>query len=66
LTDWFASRFYELARRNGLQEADLVVPVPLHRVRQRERGFNQAESCRSDKAKRLKLPLEAILLVSTG
>ena len=26
-----------------LDGADLVVPVPLHRARQRERGFNQSE-----------------------
>jgi ComF family protein len=29
--------------RDILTGADLVVPVPLHRQRQRERGFNQAE-----------------------
>jgi ComF family protein len=29
--------------REVLTGADLVVPVPLHRRRQRERGFNQAE-----------------------
>lgn len=29
--------------REALADAHLVVPVPLHRKRQRERGFNQAE-----------------------
>ena len=36
-----------------LDDADLVVPVPLHRAKRRRRGFNQAE----DLARRLPLPL---------
>jgi ComF family protein len=40
-----------------LQAADLAVPVPLHRSRRRERGFNQAE----DLAKHLGLPVVAAL-----
>jgi ComF family protein len=37
--------------------------VPLHKVRERERGFNQAELLAKRLAKRLKLPHEGILLV---
>ena len=36
----------ELMRRSGaelLQDADVIVPVPLHARRRRTRGFNQAE-----------------------
>src|SRR5204862_1201304 len=36
-----------------LDGADVVVPVPLHRARQRARGFNQAE----DIARRLPIPM---------
>lgn len=36
---------------------DLVVPVPLHRRRQRERGFNQAEVLARAVAARLNVPL---------
>lgn len=36
-----------------LKGADLLVPVPLHRARQRERGFNQAD----DLARGLDLPI---------
>ena len=45
LGDWFASA----AGRNRWRapqanwRADVVVPVPLHRDRRRERGYNQAE-----------------------
>lgn len=39
----FAAWFGEaLAARVGNREVDLVVPLPLHRRRLRERGFNQA------------------------
>ncbi len=40
-----------------LQDADLVVPVPLHRRKKRARGFNQA----IDLARRLGLPLHRAL-----
>jgi competence protein ComFC len=38
---WFAQRLVEVTRREDIS-ADVVVPVPLHRQRQRERGYNQA------------------------
>lgn len=49
-----------LMRERGaalLQGADLVVPVPLHPRRQRERGFNQAD----DLARQLGLPVAPLL-----
>jgi ComF family protein len=41
LADAFAELLIEVFQRAG-EETDLVVPVPLGRKRQRERGFNQA------------------------
>src|SRR5437879_118859 len=42
LGEWFAKQLQEAAKRIPAQFApDLIVPVPLHRTRQRERGFNQ-------------------------
>jgi competence protein ComFC len=43
-------------------EADVVVPVPLHRDRQRERGYNQAALIAKPLAKRLGLPHRSVLL----
>ena len=43
----------------------MVVPVPLHRDRQRERGYNQAELIARPLAKRLGLKLERYLLART-
>jgi predicted amidophosphoribosyltransferase len=44
-------------------EADVIVPVPLHQIRRRERGFNQAEMLSKRLAKRRKLPHQGVLLV---
>ena len=42
--------------------ADVVVPVPLHRQRERERGYNQAALLSQP---RLRLPHKAVLLMRT-
>jgi len=63
---WFADRLFELAQRNpAFAAADVVVPVPLHPTRQRERGFNQAELIARPLARRLGKPLRSWLLVRT-
>ena len=57
LGTWFAQRLEELVQREpDLLAADAVVPVPLHRQRERERGYNQAALIAKPLAKRLKLP----------
>ncbi len=52
---WFAGRLAEVARREALA-ADAVVPVPLHRQRERERGYNQADLIAKPLARKLGLP----------
>lgn len=43
LGEWFAARLAELVRKEETAfAADVVVPVPLHRDREKERGYNQA------------------------
>jgi ComF family protein len=60
---WFAKRLAEAARRIPAQfTPDLIVPVPLHRTRQRERGFNQVDLFGKPLAKRLGLPYRPVLL----
>jgi ComF family protein len=66
LGDWFAARLAELVAREPEQfGADVVVPVPLHPDRQRERGYNQAELIARPLARRLHLKQGAYLLVRT-
>jgi ComF family protein len=61
---WFAKRLAAIVERHGL-DADIVVPVPLHRQRQRERGYNQADLIARPLARRLKVPYRAALLTRT-
>lgn len=66
LGGWFASRLAELARRHAEDwRVDLVVPVPLHADRLRERGYNQAELIAKPLAKELGLRFGSYLLVRT-
>jgi competence protein ComFC len=63
---WFADRLKELAARTPeCLNADVIVPVPLHPARLRERGYNQAELIARPLAKRLKLRVKPFLLVRT-
>ena len=63
LGDWFARRLAEVALRQAKEwRADVVVPVPLHAQRRRERGYNQAELIARPLARRLGLKLESRLL----
>ena len=64
LAAYFGERVASIVERDGLT-GDIVVPVPLHRARERERGFNQAELIARQAAKRLRLPLKPVLLKRT-
>ncbi len=50
-------------QRAPLAEADLIVPVPLHASRERERGFNQAVVLARELARATKLPIDEYSLV---
>src|SRR5258708_33095560 len=64
LAKWFAERLAEIYTRNReIFEADIVVPVPLHRDREKERGYNQAELLSKQLAKIFKLPPQGVLFV---
>jgi ComF family protein len=58
LGDWFAARLAEVAARTpDLLSFDVLVPVPLHADRKRERGYNQAELIAKPLARRLTVKL---------
>ncbi len=62
----FAERLAEVARREGeFLTAEVVVPVPLHRDRERQRGYNQAGLISRPLARKLGLPHKAVLLMRT-
>ena len=63
---WFAQRLAEIAVGEGkAMAADVVVPVPLHSERERERGYNQAALLSKPLARRLCLPHKSVLLMRT-
>lgn len=54
IADWFANQMYiVLLKEKTLMEIDFVIAVPLHRVRKRERSFNQSELIARALAKRM-------------
>lgn len=57
LAAWMGARAASLIPEGAAFDA--VVPVPLHRVRQRERGFNQAEQVATGVSRTLGVPLMA-------
>jgi ComF family protein len=63
---WFAERLAEIVGAEGDRlAADVVVPVPLHRERERDRGYNQATLLSKPLARKLQLPHQAVLLMRT-
>jgi len=66
LGGWFGARLAEIVAQEGeAMAADVVVPVPLHRDRQKERGYNQAALISKPLARKLRLPHKAVLLMRT-
>lgn len=64
---WFEPFLADLLARQALpalqgQGWDLIVPVPLHPLKQREREFNQAERLARRLGRALRLPVEKCLL----
>ncbi len=56
----------EMTKRRGRQilrlGADVLVPVPVHKKRRRERGYNQAELLAKGLSKRLSIPVRRLLI----
>src|SRR5439155_4866237 len=52
------SFIHEVQRREPLNSAEVIVPVPLHESRERERGFNQAGVVARELARATKLPFD--------
>lgn len=57
-----AARYEKVIRR---MDADLLVPVPVHTSRRRQRGFNQAEELAVRLGRLLNMPVDAGCLVRT-
>jgi len=61
---WFARRLVEVVQKEAERlTADVIVPVPLHRQRVRERGYNQVDVFGRPLAGSLRLPYRPVLLM---
>lgn len=56
----FGLLFQEHLQRQNYEKPDFIIPVPLHKRRSRERGFNQAIEIIKGPAKALDIPLDRI------
>ena len=66
LGGWLAAKLMEVAAQQPLlRDVDVIVPVPQHRERQKERGHNHAELLAKPLARQLGLPFRPHLLVRT-
>lgn len=66
LAAWFAARLRQVIDQNREAcDADVIVPVPTHASRLRERGYNQAELIARPLGRSLGLPCRSYLLVRT-
>jgi len=57
-----AEEFISLVPKFSLPKSSLLIPIPLHSVRYRARGFNQAEALGYMLAKRLNIPVRTDIL----
>ena len=55
-----AEQFNDLIR---MWEIDVLIPVPLHRKRQRKRGYNQAEIIARELGKKLGIPVDMSVII---
>lgn len=64
LCEWFADAMASALDGRGadLRRYDLIVPVPMHPVKKKERGFNQAEALARCLGRRLGLPWRTDIL----
>jgi len=60
LGEWYA---YELKNIETLQSVDEIIPVPLHKRKYRERGYNQLTNFGKTLSKKLNIPYNSNVLV---
>jgi len=62
LDDPFSELLEDVIRERGDLEFDAIVPVPMHRAKMRQRGYNQAELLGRALGRRLRIRCESSLL----
>lgn len=63
LASIIADIIYDAMQSKALNlEADMIIPVPIHKKRLKERGFNQAEKIANHLGRKMSLPVETKVL----
>lgn len=57
---WYAQSLKDCKEVTG---ADVIIPVPLHPEKQKQRGFNQSEAFAAGLGKELEIPLDTVSLL---
>jgi ComF family protein len=60
LGEWYAQSLKEC---NEIANADIIIPVPLHPKKQKQRGFNQSEEFAKGLSKEFNIPLNTTNLI---
>lgn len=61
--EFFAQRFYKYcSRKTGALFPDALVPVPIHKRKKKERGYNQAEILAKKIGQMMNLPVKKLLV----
>ena len=56
---------WQLIRSEALKNADIIIPIPLHPIKLKKRGYNQSEEISKGLSSVLKLPLSTQHLIRT-
>ena len=65
LTDFLSGFMADTAQESGLSDADVITCVPLHKKRQRKRGYNQSELLAKALSAKIEIPYAVLLKKST-
>ena len=63
LAVWLGELYAVELLETGMEPVDLIVPVPLHRQKQKQRGYNQSEAFASGIGEKWQIPVRTDLLL---
>lgn len=63
LAVWLGEVYAEEIKKAGFTKADYIVPVPLHRRKQKQRGYNQSEAFAEGLGAKLHIPVNTSVLL---
>ncbi len=62
LAVWMGEMYGEELLKSGIKPADCIIPVPLHRKKQKQRGYNQSEAFAQGLGAKMNIPVNTTAL----